>query len=335
MKHLISKYYNGPVSIQIFDDGTKVREWDEKIYGITPTLEFAESCDVKITNRCNRNCEFCHENSTSNGEHGNLKAFIDILKKSNLPRGVEFAIGGGNPLEHPDLEEFLYFCKGKGFIVNMTMNLFHLTHIDNQIYTSISRKKYNSVEYIKYLLKSNLIKGLGVSVNKIKDFIDSKIWKWSNNIVIHLIEGICENPLHILSEYYNQYNIDSSFKPKILILGWKDFGRLHQNKDVKSIAEAGSKFWQKWILLFINKMNDIGGVVAFDNLAIKHLDLLNRLPKDITNKYYMGEDGTHTFYIDLVNWKFGKQSTTPIDQRYDISDKSMREMYNIIFKSVK
>lgn len=328
MKHLISKYNNGPVSVQIFDDGTKIREWDEKIYGITPTLEFAESCDIKITNRCNRNCKFCHENSTLNGDHGNLKAFIDILKKSNLPRGVEFAIGGGNPLEHPDLEEFLYFCKDNGFIVNMTMNLFHLVNLNKKLHGSTRAND------VKYLLDSGLIKGLGVSVNKIKDFIDSKIWKWSNNIVIHLIEGICENPLHILSECYNQYNIDSSFKPKILILGWKDFGRLHQNNDVKNIAETGSKFWQKWILLFINKINDIGGVVAFDNLAIKHLDLLNRLPKDITDKYYMGEDGTHTFYIDLVNWKFGKQSTTPIEQRYDISDKSMREMYKIIFNTL-
>ena len=48
----IANYKNGCVDVTIYDDGTKIREWDDEKYGIEPELEFPESCDVKITNFC-------------------------------------------------------------------------------------------------------------------------------------------------------------------------------------------------------------------------------------------------------------------------------------------
>ena len=70
---LINKYQNGPVTVEIYDDGTKIREWDDEKYGIEPELEFAESLDVKITNYCDMNCAFCFPDksvkvSTPSGE---------------------------------------------------------------------------------------------------------------------------------------------------------------------------------------------------------------------------------------------------------------------------
>lgn len=56
---LLAKYDNGPVRVKIYDDGTKIREWDETKYGYAPKLEFPESFDCKITNVCNMGCPFC------------------------------------------------------------------------------------------------------------------------------------------------------------------------------------------------------------------------------------------------------------------------------------
>ena len=101
---LLQKYKNGNVDVEIYTDGTKIQEWEGDYKDAKP--EFPNSMDVKITNYCDLNCPFCHEESTTKGKHGDLNKLLEIL--SDLPKGVEIAIGGGNPLDHPDLMYFLY-----------------------------------------------------------------------------------------------------------------------------------------------------------------------------------------------------------------------------------
>ena len=64
----------------------------------------------------------CHENSTLYGKHGNL---FDHKWLDTLHPYCELAIGGGNPLAHPQLEEFLLICKEKKAIPSMTVNQIH------------------------------------------------------------------------------------------------------------------------------------------------------------------------------------------------------------------
>ena len=68
----------------------------------------------------------CHENSVPNGKHGDLfePSFLDTLHPY-----TEIAIGGGNPLEHPDLYKFLQLCKERKFIPSMTVNQIHFEKI--------------------------------------------------------------------------------------------------------------------------------------------------------------------------------------------------------------
>ena len=94
--NILYKYQNGNVLVTILKDGTKIREYED-----TPFIVHPESLDVKITNKCNLNCAYCHEMSNNDGEHADLEELKNVL--SVLPSGVEIAIGGGNPLQHPDL----------------------------------------------------------------------------------------------------------------------------------------------------------------------------------------------------------------------------------------
>ena len=107
----IGKVKNGNYWKILFDDGTIVKY--NKLDNLTP--EYPDSMDVKITNKCDKGCIFCHENSKPNGEHGDIMnaKFIETL----LPY-TELAIGGGNPLEHLDLEAFLEKCKSLKLIPN-------------------------------------------------------------------------------------------------------------------------------------------------------------------------------------------------------------------------
>ena len=47
------------------------------------------------------------------------------------------------------------------------------------------------------------------------------------------------------------------------------------------------------------------------------------------NEFYMGDDSEFTYFIDMVEGKFAKNSTAPLDERYDLLD-SIDEMFEKI-----
>ena len=70
-------------------------------------------------------------------------------------------------------------------------------------------------------------------------------------------------------------------------------------------------------------------VLSFDNLAIEQLEVQKLLSKEEWDEFYVGDDGTNTYYIDMVERKFARSSTAPFDKRYDLLD-SVDEMFNVI-----
>lgn len=273
---VIGKYQNGNYSVMIMSDGTKIRFNNEDHF----TPEFPESMDIKITDRCNMGCPFCHEDSKPDGLHGDIMnaKFIETLHPY-----TELAIGGGNPLAHPKLKSFLTKCKELKLIPSMTVNQTHFM---------------KDFDRVKRLCDDGLIYGLGVSLTiPDKEFVD-KI-KQIPNAVIHVIAGV--TPMRYLTRL-------SNMNLKILILGYKDFRRGNQYKhDNSSTVNQGLAKFKEKLPDLINQFK----VVSFDNLAIKQLDVKNILPEDQWEQFYMGDDGQFTMYIDMVRQVFSKSSTSP------------------------
>lgn len=300
--NLIGSYKNGNYNVHIFEDGTKVRE--NKLDFFKP--EFPESFDLKITNKCDRGCLYCHENSIVNGKHGDILnlPFIDSMHPY-----TEIAIGGGNPLEHPDLYKFLELCKEKQFIPSMTVNQFHFM-------------KYK--EYLKALCDEKLIYGLGISLTNVheRDFI--KNVKEFPNAVIHVINGIVS--IDEL-EHLSKNNL------KILILGYKMFRRGESYYKHFNTDTIDNDINKKKVELYVKLPEIIHEgwfrVVSFDNLAITQLNPERSLEKDEWNEFYLGDDGFATMYIDAVEGKFARSSTSPLDKRYDITN-NITDMFNVI-----
>lgn len=84
--------------------GTLIRETKDDEF----KPAFASNMDIKICNRCDMGCKFCHEGSTPDGKLGDIlnEKFVDTLHPYQ-----EVALGGGNVLEHPDLIPFLQKLK--------------------------------------------------------------------------------------------------------------------------------------------------------------------------------------------------------------------------------
>lgn len=89
--NLLHSYTNGNTHVSLYDDGTKVREFDGKPIPVHP-----ESMDVKITNYCDGGCRWCHEKSNMSGQHADLTRLLEVIK--DLPAGVEIACLSGSTI---------------------------------------------------------------------------------------------------------------------------------------------------------------------------------------------------------------------------------------------
>lgn len=291
---LLGAYKNGNYMTFLMTDGTKIRKTNDDEF----IPAYAENMDVKISNYCDTNCPYCHEGSSTSGKHGDImnQKFIDSLHPYQ-----ELAIGGGNALSHPDLIPFLQKLKEKKIIANMTVNQIHFE--TNQ-------------DLIKKLVEEKLIYGLGVSlVSPTQKFIEAI--KQYPNVVIHVINGVFS-----IDDLMNLQNNNL----KILILGYKEIRRGNDYLGKNHTIVNNRKHWLKSVLPdIIDKFNTI----SFDNLAIEQLDVKRLMSDEEWEQFYMGDDGTSTFYVDMVEQKFAKSSIAPISKRYDLLD-SVDEMFNVI-----
>ena len=299
MSKLLGSYKNGNYYVSIFSDGTKIRQTKEEEF----IPSFAENCDVKITDKCDGGCAFCYEGCTPGGKHGDILnyKFLDTLHPY-----TELAING-NDLTHPDLGKFMKKMKEKKVILNITVNQIHF------------EKHFN---YIKELVNDGFIYGLGVSLKEPTDEFINMITQIPN-AVIHVINGIVS--IHDLIKL-----ADNNLK--ILILGYKALrrGKEYLEDHDECIDKMVSEM-NKYLLSEIIP-NEWFKVVSFDNLAISQLRLKKRLSSEEWEKFYMGDDGDFTFYIDMVEGTFGKNSLA--SDRYVIMD-SLDEMFEIIRKEKK
>jgi hypothetical protein len=291
---LLSSYQNGNYTVSIYDDGTKVREGDVEVF----KPAFPECIDMKITNYCDLGCPYCHEDSTIKGKHAVLDTDVVTFLNSLAPY-TELAIGGGNPLSHPDLRDLLELCKSRSIICNLTVNQHHF-----ELYRL----------YLHDLTHQKLIYGLGISVTVPTDAFLAKI-KHFPNAVIHTIAGITPTI---------DYERLMGHGLKVLVLGYKQFRRGEVYYTDHSI-DANIGILKQELMTLAKGFR----VISFDNLALKQLDVQGMLPKAVWNEFYMGDDGGFTMYIDLVERKFARNSTSTTRHEL-LSD--IRDMFAVVNK---
>ena len=327
---LLKCYENGNHIVKILDDGTKIKETGHAEAVCLPgmksgykkwvpsdedhfTYDFPENADIKITDYCDAGCAYCHENSTIKGVHGDLRRIEKTL--DSLHAGTEMAVGGGNPLAHPDLIWFLEKLKSNGVLANITINQKHL-------------RPYKDL--ICKLVAENLVHGIGVSLvdssNKDDfDFIDTL----GNNVVIHTIAGVLdEKDFEVLKGR------------KILILGYKNLrrGSSFLEKDFVNINHRMDMLRDVWLTQLKNECK----VVSFDCLAIEQLDPKKNLniSQEAWDTLFQGADTDvkdkngnitcATMYVDVTTMTVARMSTAALDKRYSFNgDENIGDLLKI------
>lgn len=297
----ITTYKNGNTWTTIYEDGTKEHfTLDDEF-----DFAFSESCDVQISQCCDNGCEWCYYGCSPTGKHGKLTGwkFFDSMRPY-----TEIAINLQYPMPE-DILPFLWKMHRQKVIVNATVNQNHFMRSDVR-------------EFLGEAISDDLIKGVGISLTDPtqKDFID--MVKQYSNTVIHVIAGI--TPWDDI-----QYLMWCDLK--LLILGYKQTGRGEKyfNNLGNCLSIISNVSW------LANNLDDVFNgfkVVSFDNLAIEQLGIKERLSEKEWENFYGGDDGTVTFFIDLVKGVFARNSLSQIT--YPIGDKTMDEMFEVIKKEV-
>ena len=120
---------------------------------------------------------------------------------------------------------------------------------------------------------------------------------------------------------------------KLLILGYKHIrrGETYWEKAEEAILKRQEKLRLelagKHLALF-----SVFKTISFDNLAIEQLNIKKLVSEEDWNTYYMGDEGTSTFFIDCVEMKFAQNSTMPKDKRYILLD-NVDDMFHYIQKT--
>ena len=289
-------YKNGTYNVTITHDGSRIKTGDSFI------ADHPDNIDCKITNWCdNPICrKYCHEKSDLSGKHGNIQLGIDVLK--DLPAGVEIAIGGGATQSHPELPYFLTKLREIGLVPNLTINQYHFN--DKQITKLLewtSKKMYFGTG-ISYTNKN---------ISNVLPFL-----KANTNAIWHMIAGINtpEEVLEIIKQSPN--------KPKILILGYKQFGNGigYEQIHTKTVAEKIKQWY--WRIHEFFKM-DI--VISFDNLAVQQLNIKRFFDEPTWDQFYQGDDGEASMYIDLVNEQAALSSRSSM--RYNMQGKNIKQLF--------
>lgn len=285
-RRLIAFYENGNYTVRLYSDGTKVKRTEEDEF----LADFPDSIDLKITDRCDLDCPMCHECSSPEGAEGALDAtFLDTLHP-----GTELAIGGGDPLSHAGLVPFLERMRASGIVCNLTVNGEHLL-----------RER----ELVESLLRRKLIWGLGVSMTRVREEVIS-FAEEHKNTVLHLIAGVFED-----------YEALYARGLKILILGYKRFGRGEEFYNARVAGNIES------LKACLPTIVDKFACVSFDNLALSQLDVRSLVTEEEYDAMFMGNDGEGSMYIDLPRREFARSSTST--ERYPLSD-DIRDMFGKI-----
>ena len=174
------------------------------------------------------------------------------------------------------------------------------------------------------MCQERLIFGLGISLVKVTpEFLSMA--KKIPTAVIHVINGI-------ISEEELKQLKDNNLK--VLILGYKEVrrGKKLYEKIPDSIEQK--KNMLKELLPTIIKENWFK-VISFDNLSLKQLDVKSLLSKNEWDRFYQGDDGldgeqtSATFFVDMVERKFAKNSCASEEERYPIMS-TAEEMYRYL-----
>ncbi len=174
-----------------------------------------ELVDLKITDFCPYGCDFCYQNSTTEGKHVSTYHITSLAEDLHLLKVFEVAIGGGEPTLHPDFPSIMEAFHNAGIVANFsTRNVAWLRdpRIARRVLDSCgafgySVQKEQDIRDLKLMLDYNGYGPEKVNIHVVLGVVD----EWELGQLLR-VTGECDFNTTILS--YKQVGRGANFQPK-------------------------------------------------------------------------------------------------------------------------
>lgn len=208
------------------DTGLTMR-WGNTVKSNPVYAEWPELADISISNHCTKGCEFCYKDSKNNNSFMSLEDYEFVLSSLTDEKWgsvFQVALGGGEPLEHPDFIEIINITNSRGIVANFTTNGMHI----NKEVASKIKNKVGAVAI-------SISKAEEINVDKIKILTDEGI---KTNIHFVLDNESISDAIDILSGKYD-YLLEKV--NGVIFLTYKPKGRANLEKCLR-VDENFNKF---------------------------------------------------------------------------------------------
>lgn len=279
---------------------------DNPIWAPVPEL-----ADISISNHCSKGCSYCYRKSTRNNEFMRVEQYCQVLDSINHPQYgnvFQVAIGGGEPLEHPNFLAIIDATLQRKIVPNFTTNGIFLS---SEICNALSGK----------------VGAVALSIDKISDLQRDKIKmlrKYNIRTNIHYVLSI-QNINEAIDIVRGKYTRDLEGINAIIFLTYKPAGRAKQEY-VLYPSEALQHFIQL-VCTYTNKDLKIGFDACFvPNLL--HADFKNKELVDVCEAGFFSVYIDHNMNVSPCSFSMGNDS-------YNLNDYDFYDIWNNKFEAYR
>lgn len=251
-----------------------------------------ELVDIKIISTCNNakqkypaGCaRFCYQSSSADGGYVSVNDFRNIVYRLSKMDIFEIALGGGEPLDHPNILELLRICRDFDIIPNITTR--------NYDWLDDKEKASQIFELVGQIAFS-------VSNSKDVEMVALQRHRWQQYHSKFVVQYVVETE----SKYTFASMVDTIkvLNVPVIFLGFKKIGNGIKFKESSYLKE-----YENYNVIDILKekgLDYFGVDTAFIQKYEKDIQALG-----ISQKLYYCNEGKFSFYIDAVEMKYGKSS---------------------------
>lgn len=247
---------------------------------------FPELVDIKITNRCDRQCKYCYTDSTPDGEHADREGYSLWSLANTLGDMAVFeaVIGGGEPTLHPGFVGFLEQLKENGVTPNFTTRSLH--------WLKDHKKRSRILENAR---------AFGYSINtpeeitELSELLDAYDID-RRRVAIHLVMGTMNR-----DEFDSLMRTAYTYKLSVVLLGYKAVGR------GRNFTPLPYDWWLDVLTSHENAMPAWEMKISVDTiLASQYEEQLKN--HNIPEWMFEVQEGEHSCYVDAVRNKIGPHS---------------------------
>jgi hypothetical protein len=260
-------------------NGYKTRfSFDDKA-SIPLKAKVPELIDIKITDYCPYNCEFCYQVSTVKGKHASLEFIKELAQELANQRVLEVALGGGEPTLHPQFIDILKIFKDHNIVVNFTTK--NVKIFDNEEVCELASSMAYSVGSLEEI-----------------EAICEKV-KLAMQVTFQVVMGTITKTE--FEKILNFANNSYFWGERLTLLGFKPVER----------GLSYPKIEYDWLVHVLRDKNI--RKIGFDTLLVQEFEEMLKL-MEVSTIFYNSQEAAFSCYIDATKQVIAPTSYCKIDK---------------------